>query len=125
MRWRDATVLFVALALVACGPPPRPPPPEFVIPPGPPPQPSVTPAGAAPAPAFPNPHPEVQLFLPGHPEDVGRGPAPVPRPAASEPFYAAPSNPGPVTGYGPGGMASPPGAPLNPPYPAGGLTGVR
>jgi len=28
---------------------------------------------------------------------------------------------GPVTGYGAGGMQAPPGAPPNPPYPAGGL----
>jgi hypothetical protein len=47
------------------------------------------------------------------------------RSAATEPFYPAPPNLGPVTGYGPGGMAQPPGAPPNPPYPPGGLTGVR
>ena len=69
-----------------------------------------------------NRYPEVQTFLPSHPEDVGRGPAAVPRPGgAVQPFYAAPANVGPVTGYGPGGMALPPGAPPNPPYPAGGL----
>ena len=38
------------------------------------------------------------------------------------PQYVPPPNVGPVTGYGPGGMAQPPGAPPNPPYPLGGLT---
>lgn len=122
----------LALLLAACGMPPRPRPAYFVIPPGPPPQPGAAatdPAGAALAPRpviWPGANPAVQSFLPSHPEDVQRGPAPVPQPgAATEPFYAAPANPGPVTGYGSGGMAQPPGAPPNPPYPAGGLLGPR
>jgi len=120
-----------ALLLAACAMPPRPPP-YFVIPPGPPPQPAAAapaPAGSASAPRpviWPGSNPAVQSFLPSHPEDVQRGPASVPRPdAATEPFYAAPANPGPVTGYGPGGMAQPPGAPPNPSYPPGGLFGPR
>ncbi len=67
------------------------------------------------------PAPEVQYFLPGPaPGEIGRGPAPVP----PRPSYAPPPavpNLGPVTGYGPGGMAIPPGGPPNPPYPRGGL----
>lgn len=53
------------------------------------------------------------------------------RPAPGLPHYAAPTtspspflpapNPGPVTGYGPGGMAPIPGAPANPPYSYGPL----
>jgi hypothetical protein len=120
----------LALLLASCAMPPRPPPPYFVIPPGPPPQPAGAtpdPAGSASAPRpviWPGSNPAVQSFLPGHPEDVERGPAPVKRPGGvTEPFYAAPANPGPVTGYGPGGMAQPPGAPPNPPYPPGGLLG--
>ena len=31
-------------------------------------------------------------------------------------FSGHPLNPGPVTGYGPGGLAQPPGAPSNPPF---------
>jgi hypothetical protein len=127
MRAGAAVVLMGSLILAACGEPERPPPPYFAIPPGPSPQRAAsTPASSAPAAAFPENNPEVQYFLPAHPEDVQRGPAAVPRPgAASTPFYAAPINPGPVTGYGPGGMALPPGAPPNPPYPPGGLTGPR
>jgi hypothetical protein len=41
---------------------------------------------------------------------------PLPAPVVPEgPIGAAP-NPGPVTGYGPGGMGRIPGAPANPPY---------
>jgi hypothetical protein len=35
--------------------------------------------------------------------------------------FAPPPNRGPVTGYGPGGMGTPPGAPANPPYSFGGV----
>lgn len=62
--------------------------------------------------------PDVPPLLPG-------------RPAPGLPHYAAPTagprpflptpNPGPVTGYGPGGMAPVPGAPANPPYSYGPL----
>jgi hypothetical protein len=42
--------------------------------------------------------------------------------AAPSPGQFAPApNPGPVTGYGPGGMAPVPGAPANPPYSSGPL----
>ena len=127
MQSHDTVLLLSLLTLAACGAPPRPPPPDFVIPPGPPAQSKALPAPETlPPSAFPNSNPEVQQFLSSHPEYVGRGPAPVPRPSASTaPFYAAPPNVGPITGYGPGGMAAPPGAPPNPPYPAGGLTGPR
>ncbi|MGO8915343.1 MAG: hypothetical protein ACLQJR_05495 [Stellaceae bacterium] len=129
MRPHGAILTLTALLLAACSEPSRPPPPYFVIPPGPPPQAQSEPSdfGLPSARLLSvNPYPEVQTFLPSHPEDVQRGPAPVPRPGgATQPFYAAPTNPGPVTGYGPGGMAQPPGAPPNPPYPAGGIGGVR
>jgi hypothetical protein len=39
-----------------------------------------------------------------------------PAPTAPSGNYGLPMNPGPVTGYGPGGMAKPPGAPSIPPY---------
>ena len=128
MRPRSAILgLGTLLLLSACGEPSRPPPPYFAIPPGPPPQASVPPSGeqvGLPSRRLlsDNPYPEVQTFLPSHPEDVGRGPAAVPRPGGfTAPFYAAPPNVGPVTGYGPGGMALPPGAPPNPPYSPGGI----
>lgn len=119
-RWLVVTML---LALAACAPRERPPPPFFAIPPVPGiTEPTDAAAGAsAVRPVLP-PRADVQYFLPSHPEDVMRGPAPVPRPAASTtPFYAAPPNLGPVTGFGPGGMAQPPGAPPNAPYPPAGL----
>jgi hypothetical protein len=111
------------LAVAGCAPRERPPVPYFAIPPLPAmPQSAPAPAGApAVRPVLP-PRADVQYFLPSHPEEVMRGPAPVPRPAANTtPFYAAPPNLGPVTGFGPGGMAEPPGAPAHPPYPGGGL----
>jgi hypothetical protein len=39
-----------------------------------------------------------------------------PAPTAPSGSFGLPTNPGPVTGYGPGGMAQPPGAPPNPPF---------
>ena len=116
-------VSMLLLALAGCAERARPPAPYFAIPP--------VPAIAGPAdaaagapevrPVLP-PRADVQYFLPSHPEDVMRGPVPVPRPAANAtPFYAAPPNLGPVTGFGPGGMAQPPGASANPPYPPAGL----
>ena len=116
MRMSGA-ILLSAMALAACGERQEAPP-FFAIPPATPVQARAEPAGVAPlVPMTPSPNPEVQEFLQGHPEDVGRGPAPVPRPsAATQPFYTQPPNVGPVTGYGPGGMVLPPGAPPNPPY---------
>lgn len=131
MRPVSAVPALLALLLAACSAPPRPPPPYFVIPPGPAPEARASPGVAgSPSTALPviqpPDNPAVQSFLPSHPEDVERGPAPVPQPGgATQPFYAAPVNPGPVTGYGPGGMASPPGAPPNLPYPAGGIGHLR
>ena len=52
-----------------------------------------------------------------------------PRPSTTAPApagqFAPPPNNGPVTGYGPGGMGTPPGAPANPPYSFGGLGSPR
>jgi hypothetical protein len=42
-------------------------------------------------------------------------------PTTSPGQFAPAPNPGPVTGYGPGGMAPVPGAPANPPYSYGPL----
>jgi hypothetical protein len=39
-----------------------------------------------------------------------------PGPTAPSPQFGHPLNSGPVTGYGPGGLAQPPGAPSNPPF---------
>ena len=131
MRPHGAIPVLAAILLVACSEPPRPAPPNFAIPAGPPPQASATPdMGGSPSASrpviWPDAYPEVQSFLPSHPEDVERGPSPVPRPGgATQPFYAAPANPGPVTGYGTGGMALPPGAPPNPPYTGGGIGHLR
>ena len=122
MRLKSALLLMAALLLTGCGTAERPPPPYFEIPPGP-----ATTGRSAPAPQggaasvdgplLPSSNPSVQYFLPSRAEDVGRAPEPVSRPpAATQPFYPAPPNLGPVTGYGPGGMAPIPGAPPNPPY---------
>jgi len=116
------------LLLAACHAPERAPPPYFVIPPGPAGDSAASPVpGAATRGAPQTRNPSVQYFLPARPEDAQRAPSPVPRPgAASVPFPSTASpNPGPVTGYGPGGMAQPPGAPPNPPYPPGGLSAPR
>ena len=128
MRWHSALVLLTALAAAGCEPPGRPPPPYFTIPAAP--TASATKAAVpegAPAvrPVVRDGNPEVQYFLPSHPGDVERAPAPVPEPGRSAgPFYTPPYS-GPITGYGPGGMAQPPGAPPNAPYPLGGITAPR
>lgn len=128
MVWRSALVPLMALAAAGCEPPARPPPPYFVIPPGPAaPAKSEAPAGdrLAVRPLLNQSNPDVQYFLPSHPGDIERGPTPVPQPGPSAgPFYTPPYS-GPITGYGPGGMAQPPGAPPNPPYPLGGITAPR
>ena len=120
---RRALVLAMGLLLAGCGPSERPPPPFFVIPPAPAPSTEAPTAthGGLPGPVI-HPSPEVQRFLPGpSPEELGRGPAPVPEASRSAGPYYTPQPTSPVTGYGPGGMAQPPGAPPNPPYPARGL----
>jgi hypothetical protein len=62
--------------------------------------------------------PDVPRLLPGRPSPgLPHYPAQVTTPGQ---FAPAP-NPGPVTGYGPGGMAPIPGAPANPPYSSGPL----
>jgi hypothetical protein len=124
MRLRTQLMLLIALAAAACGPAARPPPPYFVIPTvsAAPPGRNTVPEGApAPRPLVTNSNPEVQYFLPSHPGDVGREAAPAPEAGRSAgPFYTPPYS-GPITGYGPGGLAQPPGAPPNPPYPPAGL----
>ena len=58
------------------------------------------------------------VIQPPSPSEMGRGPAPVytaPAPVTSAPM---PDNPGPVTGYGEGGMQRPPGEPIDPIYSA-------
>jgi hypothetical protein len=128
MRWRSAFVLLTGLVAAGCNPGARPPPPYFVIPP----EPAARPAAIAPAEGSPSrapvvrPNPEVQRFLPpASPDELMRGAPPVPEPGRSAgPFYTPPYS-GPITGYGPGGMAQPPGAPPNPPYAPGGLMPVR
>jgi hypothetical protein len=122
MRSTYAIELTAVLLLAACGTAQRPPPPYFEIPPGP----AATHQDTAPPDTgmassdgrlTESPNPSVQYFLPSHPGDVGRAPEPVPRPtAATQPLYPAAPNLGPVTGYGPGGIAQPPGALPNPPY---------
>jgi hypothetical protein len=122
---RDAVILVASLLLAGCGSSERPPPPYFVIPPGP----SAAAAGEALSPehgGLPGrvivPSPEVQRFLSGpSPDEFMRGPTPVPQPSRSAGPYYTPQPSGPVTGYGPGGLAQPPGAPPNPPYPSRGL----
>ena len=125
---RLALVLLSGLLLACCGPRERPPPPDIVIPAAPQSAKREAPRGdhgGLPGPVI-IPYPEVQRFLPGpSPEELQRGPAPVPQPSPSAaPIYTPPPS-GPVTGYGPGGLAQPPGAPPNPPYPAGGLMPLR
>ncbi|HEX7967605.1 MAG TPA: hypothetical protein VF502_05255 [Stellaceae bacterium] len=117
--------LVAGMLLTGCGSPDAPSPPYFVIPPGPAAQGGSAPADPPMRTTLPKPNPEVQQFLPGpSPDELMRGPAPVQEPGRSAtPFYTPPYS-GPVTGYGPGGMAQPPGAPPNPPYPPGGLMPV-
>ncbi len=63
--------------------------------------------------------------LPGVPPLLPSTPAPglprYPGATTSPGQFAPPPNSGPVTGYGPGGMAPVPGAPANPPYSYGPL----
>ena len=70
--------------------------------------------------AIPTPMPEVPSVHQSAP--IG-GLASSPAPAS--PRYAPAANVGPITGYGPGGMAAMPGAPANPPYSPGGFGGRR
>jgi len=66
--------------------------------------------------------PDVPPLLPGIYSE--RPPPGLPRysaPTVNPGQFAPPPNPGPITGYGPGGMAPVPGAPANPPYSFGPL----
>jgi hypothetical protein len=61
--------------------------------------------------------PDVPSVLPGIYSE--RPPPGLPHysaPTVSPSQFAPPSNTGPITGYGPGGMTPVPGAPANPPY---------
>jgi hypothetical protein len=124
--------IAIALAVTGCGTAPQDPPQEQKIA-----QPTAaprttttppTPTGAAgsasvdppasddppsiiPVPGVPTVAPPIQ----GSPQT--RQPyvySPGPSPPTSQ--YSQPLNRGPVTGYGPGGLAQPPGAPSNPPF---------
>jgi hypothetical protein len=67
--------------------------------------------------AVPPTLPDVPPVLPGIYSE--RPPPGLPRisaPTAAPGQFAPAPNPGPITGYGPGGMAPLPGAPPNPPY---------
>jgi hypothetical protein len=63
----------------------------------------------------------VPAYLPAVPGLPAPSSPPIPPPLAPAPNFAPGLPSGPVTGYGAGGMQAPPGAPPNPPYPAGGL----
>ena len=76
---------------------------------------------------LPTPVPDVPKVKPGaYPYNQ---PPTGPNPAKSAPApagkFAPPPNQGPVTGYGPGGLGTPPGAPANPPYGFGGTGAPR
>lgn len=85
---------------------------------------ATTPSGGQPM-AVPFSVPDVPSVPPGI---YSRSPPPgLPsRPGATAaPGQFAPApNVGPVTGYGPGGLAQPPGAPANPPFHFGGTSGL-
>ena len=76
---------------------------------------------------LPTPVPDVPKVKPG-PYPYNQPPS-APNPATSAPApagqFAPPANQGPVTGYGLGGMGTPPGAPANPPYSFGGTGAPR
>ncbi len=86
----------------------------------PPPSAATTPSGGQPM-AVPIPVPDVPPVPPGI---YSRSPPPglpsQPGATAAPGQFAPAPNIGPVTGYGPGGLAQPPGAPANPPYHFGG-----
>lgn len=83
-----------------------------------------TPAGGQPAavpPALPGVPPALPtIYSQKPPPGLPTSPSATP-PTPGQ--FAPPVNQGPVTGYGPGGMAPMPGAPPNPPYSYGGPSG--
>lgn len=83
-----------------------------------------TPSGGQPM-AVPPTLPDVPPTLPSiYSQKPPPGLPPPPSGAPASPGQFAPQpNQGPVTGYGPGGMAPAPGAPANPPYSYGGASG--
>jgi len=73
---------------------------------------------------FPNdvrPDQTVPPYLPVVPSLPGPKLLPPQTPLAPAPNFSPGLPQGPVTNYGTGGLQAPPGAPPNPPYPAGGL----
>ncbi len=78
-------------------------------------------AAAAPEPGDIPPDERVPAYLPAVPGLPPPYSPPIPPPLQPAPNFAPGLPPGPVTGYGAGGMQAMPGAPPNPPYPAGGL----
>jgi hypothetical protein len=116
-------ILVPLLALGACAAPPAPSVPYYRIPPGrpePPPTPQPPVLTEPPLTPIQPPPPLGEVIAPAAPGDYGRGAAvtAAPPPLAGP---SPPSNPGPVTGYGTGGMEAMPGAPPNPPYTGPGL----
>jgi len=123
-RGRTAVAAALFLPLLGCAASETPPrPPAWAA------APAVAPpeaksAPASDAPAIPAPQREPQL----QPEIGAGAPSYQPylyRPGATAPMTAPGATlgfqyNGPITGYGPGGMAYPPGAPPNPPYFYGG-----
>ncbi|MGH7075625.1 MAG: hypothetical protein ACREFD_15715 [Stellaceae bacterium] len=107
---RAVLILISLLALGACTAAPAASVPYYRIPPGPA-EPSSTTSRRTPIPGAAILGPAI---APPASSEYGRAPATVPSVPAMP--AAAPSNPGPVTGYGIGGMEQPPGAPPNPPY---------
>src|SRR5436853_327655 len=114
-RSRIAAVAAALLLLAGCGSPRQ----ENAQPSSAPISPATTaksPAGADPPANIPflevPPAPPLLQSTPLSREPFVYRPAPTAPPGS----FGLPANPGPVTGYGPGGLAKPPGAPSNPPF---------
>jgi hypothetical protein len=107
-------LLAAALPVAACAPAHAPVPPP------------VMPQSAPPPPSTEGQPPLSEVpILPAVPrwQSIQLSPPTVytPGPTAPSLPYVPPAGSSPVTGFGVGGMQQPPGAPPNPPYPAGGL----
>jgi hypothetical protein len=75
-------------------------------------------AHPVPVPDVPQPPPGIYSSMP--PPGL---PTYAPTPAVPSGQYSPPPAPSPITNYGPGGITPVPGAPANPPYSTGGITG--